>query len=273
VKRLLLVGDDENQKAAIIELLESRDVDIAVVGTGGEAYELLGSERFDCVVLHLDPADVSRFELLERIKNNGAVADVPIVIHAAEELSKEDEITLQKYSESIVLKGAVKSPERLLDEASLFLHMVASNMTEEKRETLRQMHDKDIILRGKKVLLVDDDMRNVFALTHILEEKGTRILIGKNGREALDQLNDNPDTDLVLMDMMMPEMDGYEAMKEIRKKELFAKLPIIALTAKAMKGDRNICIDAGASDYMAKPVDTEKLLSLLRVWLYDERRV
>ncbi|MDY6987919.1 MAG: response regulator [Thermodesulfobacteriota bacterium] len=273
VKRLLVVQHDESESAAIVELVGSRGIETSVVGTGQEAYALLESERFDCMILDLHLPDVSRFELLERIKKDSAMADMPVVIYTAEELSEEDETTLKEYSKSMILKGTVKSPEGLLDEVSLFLHMVAADMPEEKRERLTMMYDKDAVLKGKKILVVDDDMRNVFALTHILEEKGSRVVIGKNGKEGLEQLNTNGDTDLVLMDIMMPEMDGYEAMQEIRKERRFANLPIIALTAKAMKGDRNKCIEAGASDYMAKPVDTDKLLSLLRVWLYDERQV
>ncbi|MDY6950759.1 MAG: response regulator, partial [Thermodesulfobacteriota bacterium] len=270
VKRVLVVESDESQQAEIMELLRSHDVETSVVGTVEEAYERLASEGFDCMILDLNLPGTSGFELLERIKTDGTMAGIPIIIYTAEEPSEADEARLAEYAQCMTLKGAVRSPEGLLDEASLFLHMVASDMPEEKRERLKMMYNKDAVLKGKKILLVDDDMRNVFALTHILEEKGARVVIGKNGKKGLEQLNTNGDTDLVLMDIMMPEMDGYEAMRQIRKEERFAALPIIALTAKAMKGDRGICIEAGASDYMAKPVDPDKLLSLLRVWMYDK---
>jgi tubulin-specific chaperone A len=174
---------------------------------------------------------------------------------------------LKHYAESIIIKGA-KSPERLLDETSLFLHRVESKLPEDKRQMLRGIHNEEVVLKDKTILLVDDDMRNVFALTNLLEEKDLKVIAARDGIEALEKLNLEPCIDLVLMDIMMPRMDGYEAMVEIRKDLKLKKLPIIALTAKAMKGDRNRCIEAGASDYLAKPVDTEKLLSMLRVWLY-----
>lgn len=182
-------------------------------------------------------------------------------------LSDEEKALLDSHSEKIILKD-VHSPEKLLDETTLFLHRVEADLPDEKKKLLKLVHDKESSLAGKSLLLVDDDMRNVFALTHILEDKGIKVLVAKNGREALSRLAERVDVDLVLMDIMMPVMDGYEAIQEIRKQAKYQKLPIIALTAKAMKGDRAKCIEVGASDYLAKPVDSSKLLSMLRVWLY-----
>ena len=267
MKNLLLVEDNENQRKAIVELIGNGDVRVTGVSTGQEAYDLLISGNFDCMILDLGLPDMPGVELLKKIRNNESLIHLPIVIYTGKDLTKEEEITIDKYAEKIIIKG-VKSPERLLDETTLFLHRVEADLPEEKQSMLRMIHDKESILRGKRILLVDDDMRNVYALTNILEEKGVRILVGKNGKEGLAQLRKDPDIALILMDIMMPEMDGYETMSEIRKQERFKKIPIIALTAKAMKGDRAKCIEAGASDYLAKPVDADKLLSMLRVWLY-----
>ncbi len=267
VKNLLVVEDDEIQRKAITELIGNGGVLITSVSTGEVAYDRVTSGKFDCMILNIDLSDMSGVELISRIGNNEDLLDLPIIIYTGRELTKQEKITLDEYAEKIIIKRA-KSAERLLDEATLFLHHVEANLPEEKRKILRMIHDKEAILKDKKILLVDDDMRNIFALTNILEEKGMQVLVGKNGKEGLERLNKNPDVDMVLMDIMMPEMDGYEAIREIRKQERFRKLPIVALTAKAMKGDRAKCIEAGASDYLAKPVDTEKLFSMLRVWLY-----
>jgi tubulin-specific chaperone A len=267
LKRLLVVEDDETQRKAIVELIGNGDVRITAVSTGQEAYEHLRSGDFDCMILDLGLPDMSGVELLDKIRNDENPYHLPIVIYTGKELTKQEQATVDKYAEKIIIKG-VRSPERLLDETSLFLHRVEESLPEEKRRMLRMIHDKESILNDKKILLVDDDMRNVYALANILEEKGVRVLIGKNGQEGLECLKKNPDVDLVLMDIMMPEMDGYEAMKEIRKQKRFRQLPIIALTAKAMRGDRTKCIESGANDYLSKPVDTDKLLSMLRVWLY-----
>ena len=267
-KNLLVVEYDEAQRKAIIELIGNGDVLITAVPTGKEAYDQLTSGSFDCIILDPVLPDMSGDELLSKIKNNEEIYHIPIIVYSGRELAKQEEITLNEYAESIVIKG-VKSPERLLDEASLFLHRVEANLPEEKREMLRMIHDKELILKDKKILVVEDDMRTVFALTNILEDRGMKVVIGKNGKEGLEHLDKNADVNLILMDIMMPQMDGYEAMREIRKQERFRKLPIIALTAKAMKGDRAKCIEAGANDYLAKPLDTEKLLSMLRVWLYQ----
>ncbi|MDI6790397.1 MAG: response regulator [Thermodesulfobacteriota bacterium] len=267
VKHLLIVEDDPAQRKAIIELIGNGDVVATGVSTAQEAYELLKSGKFDCMILDLRLPDMSGAELLAKMRDDEGISYLPIIIYTGKELTKEEEITLNSYAARVILKSTT-GHQRLLDETTLFLHRVEADLPEEKRKILRMIHDKEGILRGKTILLVDDDMRNVFALCNVLEEKGMSVLIGKNGKEGLERLNDNPDVDLVLMDIMMPEMDGYEAIKEIRKQDRFKKLPIIALTAKAMKGDRNKCIEAGASDYLAKPVDRHKLLSMLRVWLY-----
>ena len=267
VKNLLVVEDNEAQRKAIVELIGNGDVVTTAVSTGQEAYDKLSSARFDCMILDLGLPDMPGVELLTKIRNDENISRMPIIIYTGRELDKKEKIILDEYSEKILVKG-VQSPERLLDETSLFLHRVEQNLPEDKKQMLKMIHDKETILKDKKVLLADDDMRNVFALTNILEDKGIKVLVAKNGKEAVERIDKNPDIDLILMDIMMPEMDGYEAMGKIRKKGQFKQLPIIALTAKAMKGDRLKCIEAGASDYLAKPVDTDKLLSMLRVWLY-----
>ncbi|MCW8994288.1 MAG: response regulator, partial [Psychromonas sp.] len=267
VKRLLVVEDDEIQRESIKQLIGDDDIHILAVSTGKEALQELESERYDCMVLDLGLDDMTGFELLEQIRRSETAARVPIIVYTGRELSSEEDSELNKYAESIIIKG-VKSPERLLDESALFLHRVEANLPAQQRGILKAVHKKESVLTAKKVLLVDDDMRNVFALSSILEDKGMEIIIARDGIESLEKLKEEPDVDIVLMDIMMPRMDGFEAMQEIRKQKAYSKLPLIALTAKAMKGDRSKCIEAGASDYLAKPVDTDKLLSMLRVWLY-----
>lgn len=255
---------------SIVKLLsDDGNVKITVIDSGEAAYNLLRKEQFDCQILDLGLKDMSGFELLEKIRRDKKIVDLPIIIYTGKELSKVDETKLNKYANSIILKGA-RSFEHLLSETTLFLHQLETDMPEDKRKMLLALHNKESALEGKKILLVDDDMRNVFALSSLLEEKGIKVIVGKNGIEGLSKLEENSDIDLVLMDIMMPEMDGYEATREIRKQKKYKKLPIIALTAKAMKEDREKCIAAGANDYLAKPVDSEKLLSLLRVWLYSK---
>ncbi|MDC7127346.1 MAG: response regulator [Spirochaetales bacterium] len=268
ISTLLVVEDDDIQRESIIELIGEDDVKITDVSSGQKAFETLKTNKFDCMILDLGLKDMSGFELLEKINNDVDCIRTPIIIYTGRELTKEDEAKLNKYSKSIIIKG-IRSPERLLDETTLFLHKVESSLPEDKRRMLENIHNGDEIMEGKKILLVDDDMRNVFALTSILEEKKLNVLAARDGIEALEKIKSEPGINLVLMDIMMPRMDGYEAMRRIRKDHQFKNLPIIALTAKAMKGDRNKCIEAGASDYLAKPVDTEKLLSMLRVWLYS----
>ncbi|MDP8923688.1 MAG: response regulator, partial [Chloroflexota bacterium] len=206
-------------------------------------------------------------ELIQRIKDETGDPSVPIIIYTGKELSRREENQLRRLAETIIIKD-VKSPERLLDETALFLHRVEARLPEPKRRMLRELHRSDPVLAGKKVLVVDDDMRNIFALTSALERYQMDVQYAENGRDGIEALKARPDTDMVLMDIMMPELDGYETIRQIRALPQFKDLPIIALTAKAMKGDRERCIEAGASDYITKPVDVEQLLSLLRVWLY-----
>jgi CheY-like chemotaxis protein len=209
---------------------------------------------------------MSGFELLERMKTNPRLSHVPVIVYTGKDLSKKQETELRRFAETIIIKD-VKSPDRLLDETALFLHRVESNLPTEKRKMLEHLHQHDPALFGRKALIVDDDIRNIFALTSVLEQHGVDVSYAENGKDGLKMLDEVPGIDVVLMDVMMPEMDGYEAMRRIREKKSMRTLPIIALTAKAMKGDREKCIEAGASDYITKPVDTEQLVSLLRVWL------
>jgi signal transduction histidine kinase/CheY-like chemotaxis protein/HAMP domain-containing protein len=268
VRRLLVVEDDETQRSSIVELIgPGEDVEITAVGSSAEAVAELERRIYDCMVLDLTLPDRSGFVLLEQVKSDRRFRDVPIIVYTGRELTKREETRLRRYAETIIVKDA-SSPERLLDETSLFLHRVESRLPSEKRRILEQLHGADAVFQGKKVLIADDDVRNVFALTSVLESGGMEVLFAENGREAMELLNANPDVDLVLMDLMMPELDGYEAMRAIRVQPGWERLPVIALTAKAMKGDREKSIQAGASDYVTKPVDTEQLLSLIRVWLY-----
>jgi len=268
IKRLLVVGDNEIERKCIVELIGEGDIETKLVGKGQEALTLIQSEKFDCMILDLKLPDMTGFELLEKLKKDKKITTCPpVIVYTGKDISKKEEEQLRKYTDSIIIKSA-QSSERLLDETTLFLHRVEEDLPKEKQERIAQVHDKEEIFQNKKILVVDDDMRNIFALTSILEDKGMIILAAKNGKESLEQLDKQNHIDLVLMDIMMPEMNGYEAMTIIRKKPKFQELPIIALTAKAMKGDRDKCIQSGASDYLAKPVDANKLLSLMRVWLY-----
>ncbi len=268
VKKLLVIEDDDDMRKAIVELIDDEDISITSISTGRQAIDQMKKDDFDCIILDLGLKDMSGFDLLKKFGKKGSTDSIPVIIYTGRELSREDEETLSKYSDSIIIKGA-KSPERLLAETTLFLHRVESNLPEEKQKMLKVVHHKEDIMKEKKVLIVDDDMRNVFALSSLLEERSMKIVVGRNGKEGIEKLEQNPDVNLVLMDIMMPEMDGYEAMTRIRKIPKYKKLPILALTAKAMQGDRDKCIAAGANDYLTKPVDTEKLISLLRVWLYQ----
>lgn len=270
VRRLLIVEDDQNEAKAMLALLEEDGVEISLAASGKEALALLSDQRFDCMVLDLGLSDMSGFELLEYIQKLEKVRRIPVIIHSGRELTHEDERRLRHYAESIIIKGA-KSPERLLNEATLFLHMVESNLHPSKQRMIRTAINKDAALEGKKILLVDDDMRNIFSLTSVLAEKDMVIIEAENGKEALIKLEANPDIAIVLMDIMMPEMDGYTAMREIRKNSRWTSLPVIAMTAKALKGDYEKCMAAGASDYISKPIDVEKMFSLIRVWIYQRK--
>ncbi len=268
VKNLLIVEDDETERNAMAELIGGGDdVNITSVGTSKEAMAQLDKKRFDCMVLDLKLPDGSGFELLESFKSEERFAHLPVIIYTGKELSRAEETKLRKHAETIIVKD-VHSPARLLDETALFLHRMESRLPSEKRMMIEQLHTADDVFMGKKILIVDDDVRNVFALTSVLETRGMNVVYAENGKDGIDRLKENTDTGLVLMDIMMPEMDGYETMQVIRKLNEFRNLPIIALTAKAMKGDREKSIAAGASDYITKPVDTDQLLSLMRVWLY-----
>jgi CheY-like chemotaxis protein len=266
-KRLLVIEDDAAERLGITELLGHDDIDITSVETGGAALAVLREEPIDCVVLDLRLPDMTGFDLLERMRDDEDLADLPVVVFTGRELSAEEDAQLHTMARSVVVKG-VESPERLLDETALFLHRVVSDLPLEKQRMLEQLHSSDEDLVGKTVLLVDDDARNIFALSSVLERRGMNVLTATTGTDAIALLNATPTVAIVLMDIMMPGMDGYQTMEVIRANKDFHRLPIIALTAKAMKGDREKCLDAGASDYLAKPVNTEQLLSALRMWLH-----
>jgi CheY-like chemotaxis protein len=271
VRRVLVVEDDERQRDSIRELLTMADLQITAVESAGKALEALRSITFDCMVMDLTLPDFSGFELLERMAEQEDVSVPPVIIYTGRALSEDDEQKLRRFSKSIILKDA-RSPERLLDEVTLFLHQVESTLPADRQRMLKLARDQDIAFAGRRILIVEDDVRNVFALTSLLEPKGVQVQIARNGHEALDALSkamarDADRIDLVLMDVMMPEMDGFMAMRQIRKRPEWKKLPIIALTAKAMQDDLEACMAAGANDYIAKPLDVEKLLSLIRVWM------
>ncbi len=266
-KRLLIVEDNKAEQMSIGELLGYDDIEILTAATGVEALSSMHREPCDCVVLDLRLPDMSGFEVLERMRGDASLADVPVVVFTGRELSAEEDAQLHTMARSIVVKG-VESPERLLDETALFLHRVITDLPPEKQRMLERLNSSDEDLVGRKVLLVDDDSRNIFALSSVLERRGMQVLTSTTGREAIELINSTPDLAIVLMDIMMPEMDGYQTIEKIRKSPAYRRLPIIALTAKAMKGDREKCLQAGASDYLAKPVNTEQLLSSLRMWLH-----
>jgi signal transduction histidine kinase/CheY-like chemotaxis protein/CHASE3 domain sensor protein len=271
MRRVLVVEDDPVQISAMRDLLGSRDVETVCAQTAAECLEKLRSSTFDCMVLDLSLPDSSGFALLEKLSEDDAYSFPPVIVYTGRELTQEEEQKLRRYSKSIIIKGA-KSPERLLDEVTLFLHQVVSDLPEEKQRMIEKSNNRDAALEGRCILVAEDDVRNVFALTSVLEGRGVRLHVARNGLEAIAALEsslDNPvmRIDLVLMDIMMPEMDGLTAMREIRKRREWSKLPIIALTAKAMKSDQEQCLQAGANDYLSKPLDVEKLLSLIRVWM------
>ncbi len=268
VRKLLIVEDNADEAKSMVALLEDSVVDIAVAVTGQEAIGLLAAQPFDCLVLDLGLSDMSGFDLLEYMQNMEGARRIPVIVHSGRDLSHEDEKRLRRYAESIIIKGA-KSPERLLNEVTLFLHLVESNLHPNKQRMIRTAIDKEAMLDGRKVLLVDDDMRNIFSLSSVLTEKNMVVVEAENGNEAIARLNEHDDIGIVLMDIMMPEMDGYTAMREIRKNPRFVNIPIIAMTAKALKGDHEKCLAAGASDYISKPIEVEKLLSLIRVWIFQ----
>jgi len=268
LRRLLVVEDDAVQREAVTQLLSSEEIEIVAVATVAEARQRLAAGSFDCVVTDLSLPDASGYDLLESMAHDEAYAFPPVIVYTGRSLTADEEQKLRRFSSAIIVKGA-RSPERLLDEVSLFLHQVEATLPAERQRMLRQARDREAAFDGRKILLAEDDVRNIFALSSILEPKGAKLYIARNGREALEHLQRTPDIDLVLMDIMMPEMDGLEAIRQIRgRRERFSKVPIIALTAKAMSDDRELCLKAGANDYMAKPLNVEILLSLVRVWLH-----
>jgi len=271
LRRVLVVEDDPVQAQSIRHLLASRDVETVEAHSAAECLQLVRTETFDCMVMDLNLPDIPGLELLERLSGDDSVGFPPVIVYTGRDLSADEELALRRYSKSIIVKGA-KSPERLLDEVTLFLHQVVADLPDEHQQMLERALSRDAALEGRQVLVVEDDVRNVYALTSILEPHGVRIRIARNGREALEtldksRLNGIGRIDLVLMDIMMPEMDGLTAMREIRKDAHWRTLPIIALTAKAMERDQAECLEAGANDYLAKPLDVDKLLSLVRVWM------
>jgi CheY-like chemotaxis protein len=266
-KRLLVVEDNKAEQMSIRELLGHDDIEIVSASTGDEALETMRNHLCDCVVLDLRLPDMSGFDVLERMRAENALVDVPVVVFTGRELSAEEDAQLHTMARSIVIKG-VESPERLLDETALFLHRVIGDLPAEKQNMLEKLNSSDEDLVGRTVLLVDDDSRNIFALSSVLERRGMKVLTAITGSEAIELVERTPELAIVLMDIMMPEMDGYQTIEKIRSKPAYRRLPIIALTAKAMKGDREKCLEAGASDYLAKPVNTEQLLSALRMWLH-----
>jgi CheY-like chemotaxis protein len=270
VKRVLVVDDNEIERTEIAGLIGAGDdIDIISTASSEEALEALEQDqRIDCIVMDLKLPKMSGFDLLEKIGTDDRFMSIPVIVHTGKDLTRREETKLRKYAKTIVVKD-VRSPDRLLAETALFLHVPQSSMPAEQRRMLEEANRAEVVFGGKKVLLVDDDVRNLFALASALESRGLEIVFAENGREGLEALKQHPEIDLVLMDLMMPDMDGYEAMRALREMPQFKSLPIIALTAKAMKGDREESIAAGASDYITKPVDIEQLLSLMQVWLYQ----
>jgi len=267
LRRILIVEDDDVARESTSHLLAGPDVETVAVGTAAAALGALESTTFDCMVLDLRLPDISGFEVLEEIQKDEALADLPVVVFTGRDLTPEEDARLRTMARSIVVKGAA-SPERLYDETALFLHQVADDLPEDKKRMLERLHSSDEMLAGRTALVVDDDTRNIFALSSALERRGMRVLTATTGREAIAILERSPEVTIVLMDIMMPEMDGYETIALIRGNPALRRLPIVALTAKAMKGDREKCLEAGASDYLAKPVNTEQLFSALRLWLH-----
>ena len=272
VKRVLLVEDDDLQRDSIARLIGDDDIEITAVGFAQEALDLLRENIYDCMIIDLKLPDMLGNDLLKRISTEDICSFPPVIVYTGRNLTRDEEAELRKYSRSIIIKGA-RSPERLLDEVTLFLHKVESQLSHERQTMLKTARSRDKVFEGRKILLVDDDVRNIFALTSALEQKGAIVVIGRNGLEAIERLNEVDDIDLVLMDVMMPEMDGYEATVEIRKNPRWRKLPIIAVTAKAMKDDQERCLQAGSNDYLAKPIDLDRLFSLIRVWLPKMERI
>jgi len=272
VKRILLVEDDPLQRDSVSRLIGDDDIEITAVEQGEQALELLRKNIYDCMIIDLKLSDMQGNELLRRMGEEDICSFPPVIVYTGRNLTRDEEAELLKYSRSIIIKGA-RSPERLLDEVTLFLHKVESQLSSERQRMLRTSRNRDRAFEERRILLVDDDVRNIFALTSALEHKGARVEVARNGREAIEKLAEVGDIDLVLMDVMMPEMDGYEATRLIRQDARWKKLPILAVTAKAMKDDHELCLRAGANDYLAKPIDLDRLFSLIRVWLPKLERI
>jgi len=269
VRRVLIVEDDKGLRSGLSQLIRNQGVEIDGVGTGAEALERIASETYGGVILDLGLPDMTGFDLLRRLGDLPGGAIPPVIVYTGRELTRQEHAELSKYAEGIVLKEA-DSEERVLDEVLLFLHSVESSLPPEQQKVIRMLHDPDQVFEGRKVLLVDDDMRNTYALSNVLKKSGLNVVMADNGELALAKLDAEKDVDLVVMDIMMPVMDGYQAMRAIRSSREFEKLPILALTAKAMPEDRAKCLEAGANDYLTKPVDVQRLLSLMRVWLFKQ---
>ncbi|EDN69909.1 Response regulator receiver [Beggiatoa sp. PS] len=267
MRNLLVVVDNEPHQQKIIGLVTGEEIQTTLSVTVDSALQHLKMGPFDCIILDMDIEQGGGKKLLEQMQDIEGLCQTPVIIYAERELESAEEALLLRCADHIPITS-VKTPEHLLDEATLFLHQIEAKLPQEKRQMLRMVHDKETILANKKVLIVDDDARNIFALAIVLEDKNMEVIAGNHGKEALTLLDEHPDIAIILMDIMMPEMDGYEAIRKIREQPRFKRLPIIALTAKAMKGDKAKCIEAGANDYLSKPVNTDKLISLMRVWLY-----
>jgi CheY-like chemotaxis protein len=267
VKNLLLVEDDSNQRMSMVELLKDGDVDVTDIGTAKAALEAVEAKRFDCAIIDLGLPDMPGAELIERIRSIRESDELPVIVYTGMELSKAEESRLESIASTIIVKGT-GAPEKLLSETTLFLHKAIANGGDgEEPQPIKLERPSEVSLQGRKVLIVDDDVRNIFSLTSALEQHGMDVVFAENGREGIEMLKNTPDVDVMLVDIMMPEMDGFETMREIRKLPEYKNLPLIAVTAKAMKGDREKCLEAGATDYVSKPVDMDQLLAVLRIQL------
>jgi CheY-like chemotaxis protein len=266
-KKLLVVEDDQQHNQAVKELIGNGDVKCYSAYSGKEACEILSTADFDCIIVDLGLPDMTGFNFLEKIREDKSLNTIPVIVYTGKDLTRDENTQLEKLANTVVLKTAY-SHERLLDETTLFLHRVESKLPKDKQNIIRKLHKTDEVLKNRTVLIADDDTRNVYSLVSALELEGLKCLRATNGKECLELLEKNPQVEMVLMDVMMPEMDGFEATKAIRKMPRLYKMPVIGLTAKAMKGDREKCLAAGMSDYISKPVNVQQLLSLMRVWLY-----
>ncbi|NRT87496.1 CheY-like chemotaxis protein [Clostridium beijerinckii] len=266
LKKLLIIDENSEEVNSIYNNLSEKGFEVTLLDNGLHAYNLMKTEKYDCLILDLKLKDMTGIEFLEKLEKENSI-NFPILIHTKEDITQDYEAKLKKYVDNIIIKGR-RSVDRLIDEASLFFNNVDLKLEDKKIQDIKYNHELESSLINKKVLIIDDDMRNVFSLSSALQEKGISVIVGRNGAEGIEKLHENLDIDLIIMDVMMPEMDGYTAMKKIRKEPKLQNIPIIAVTAKAMKDDRQKCIEAGANDYLTKPIEIDRLISLLRVWLY-----